>query len=110
MPYKDRSKSRRSERSGRVPSGTRPSRLDRERFFALLAVGVSNAQACVEVGINARTGRDWRRGVVKTTKGVRVYPDSPVVVAADFRAGKAVSPRYVSEDERIVIADLHRAG
>ena len=32
------------------------------------------------------------------------------MVAADFGAGKAVSPRYLSEDERIVIADLHRAG
>lgn len=110
MPDKDRSKSRRVERSGRVPSGTRPSRLDRERFFALLAAGMSNQQACVEVGINARTGRDWRRGVRKTSKGARVYPDRPVVVAADFGAGKAISARYLSEDDRVVIADLHRAG
>ncbi|MCU1692301.1 MAG: family transposase [Frankiales bacterium] len=110
MPYKDRSKSRRVERSGRVPSGTRPSRLDRECFFALLAGGMSVVQASAEVGINARTGRDWRRGVLKTGTGTRVYPDRPVVVAANFGFGKAISARYLSEDERVVIADLHRAG
>ena len=109
MPYKDRSKSRRVERSGRVPSGTRPSRLDREQFFALLADGMSVQQASVEVGINTRTGRDWRRGVRKS-RTARVYPDRPVVVAADFGGGRAISARYVSEDERVVIADLHRAG
>ena len=82
--------------------------MDRERFFALLAAGMSVHQASVEVGINVRTGRDWRRGVRKS-RSARVYPDRPVVVAADF-GGKAVSARYLSEDERVVIADLHRAG
>jgi transposase, IS30 family len=108
VPYKDRSK-RRVERSGRVPSGTRPSRLDRERFFALLAAGMSVQQASVEVGINTRTGRDWRRGVRKS-RTARIYPDRPIVVAADFGSGRAISARYLSEDERVVIADLHRAG
>ena len=83
--------------------------MDREQFFALLADGMSVQQASVEVGINTRTGRDWRRGVRKS-RTARVYPDRPVVVAADFGGGRAISARYVSEDERVVISDLHRAG
>ena len=111
MPYKDPSKRRRrDERSGRAPSGTRPLHLDRERFSALLAGGMSVQQASSEVGINARTGRDWRRGVRKTRTGDRVYLDRPVVLAAEFGASKAINAKYLSEDERVVIADLHRAG
>ena len=67
-------------------------------------------QASSEVGINVRTDRDWRRGVRNTRTGDRVYPDRPVGVAADFGASRAISGRHLSEDERVVIADLHRVG
>ena len=67
-------------------------------------------QASCEVGVNARTGRDWQRGVRKTRTGDRVYPDRPVGVTADFGASRAISGRYLSEDECVVIADLHRVG
>ncbi len=107
MPSKNRSKSRKIERSGRVPQGPRPLTLERQRYFALLAAGMSNQQACNEVGINARTGRDWRRGVRKTAN-LRIYPDTRVVGVA--RASAAVSGRFLNEDERITIADLRRAG
>ncbi|MCW2745142.1 MAG: transposase, ISlxx5, partial [Mycobacterium sp.] len=110
MPYKDGRRRRQVERSGRVPQGSRPLSLERQRFFALLATGMSNQRACIEVGINTRTGRDWRRGARKLGDGSRVYPPSLMVVAASFGMSKAISPRYLSEDERVVIADLHRAG
>ena len=64
----------------------------------------------MEVGINARTGRDWRHGVRKTRNGTRIYPDRLGVLAGDVGAGKTISARYLSEDERVVIADLHREG
>lgn len=64
---------------------------------------MSVQQASRIVGINARTGRDWRRGVLKSSLG-RTYPQGRRPVAP------VVSARYLSEDERIQIADLRRAG
>jgi len=82
--------------------------LERERFFLLLAAGMSTRQASIEVGINGRTGRDWRRGVRKSSN-LRIYPTSRVV-GGKRSAQRPVSKRYLSEDERLEIADLHRAG
>ena len=111
MPYKDPSKRRRrNERSGRVPQGARPLAFEREKFFALLAGGMSVSQASVQVGINARTGRDWRAGVRKG-RGSRAYPAArPALPLVGVRSGQVLSPRFLSEAERIALADLHRAG
>ncbi|MFM9458566.1 IS30 family transposase [Streptomyces europaeiscabiei] len=67
---------------------------------------MSNSAACREVGINRRTGTRWRYGRKDSdrTGRERFYP--PI---AEERATDAVSPRYLSEDERITIADLLRA-
>ena len=112
MPYKDPSKRRRrNERSGRGPNGSRPLAFEREKFFALLAAGMSVSRASAEVGINARTGRDWRAGVRKDRDGLRTYPASrPALPGVGVRPGRGLSPRFLSEAERIALADLHRAG
>jgi IS30 family transposase len=82
--------------------------LEREEFFLLLAAGMSTQQASNAVGINGRTGRDWRRGVRKTAS-LRIYPNSRVVGTVR-RPKRTVSVRYLSESERLEIADLHLAG
>ena len=112
MPYKDPSKRRRrNERSGRVPQGARPLAFEREKFFALLAAGMSVSRASAEVGINARTGRDWRAGARKRRNGSRTYPSTvPVLPPGGVSPEQAISPRFLSEAERVVLADLRRAG
>jgi len=76
-----------------------------ERFVRVIDQGVSNAEACRVVGINRRTGTRWRYGrTVRNTGGQPVhYP--PVRTPSPPRARH---PRYLSMQERRVIADLHR--
>ncbi|MDI5904768.1 MULTISPECIES: IS30 family transposase [Streptomyces] len=71
-----------------------------------MAQGMSNSAACREVGINRKTGNRWRYGrkVVDRAGNVRVY-----LPITEVRESDAVSERFLSEDERIVIADLLRA-
>nr|WP_162931241.1 helix-turn-helix domain-containing protein [Streptomyces sporangiiformans] len=71
-----------------------------------MAQGLSNSAACREVGTNRKTGNRWRYGrkVVDRSGREHVYP--PITKERDTGAS---SPRFLSEDERIVIADLLRA-
>jgi len=75
-----------------------------DRFVRLIAHGVSNGEACRLVGINRRTGTRWRLGrTIANTAGEAVhYP--PVHIAAP----RTRHPRYLSLDERMLIADLRR--
>lgn len=75
-----------------------------DRFVRLIAQGVSNRQACRIVGINRRTGTRWRLGrTIRNTAGAAVhYP--PVRI----QPPRCRHPRYLSLDERTVIADLRR--
>jgi IS30 family transposase len=68
----------------------------------LIARGVSNSEACRVVGIDRKTGNRWRYGrKVRNSAGALViYP--PVMITES----KPRSPRYLSEQERIRIADL----
>jgi transposase, IS30 family len=77
-----------------------------ERYVRLIAQGANNSEACRLVGINRKTGNRWRYGrSVLNTAGVAVhYPAVKITLA------KPRSVRYLSEDERIVIADLIAAG
>jgi len=77
-----------------------------QRFLQLIAGGISNAEACRLVGVNRRTGTRWRYGrLVRNSAGERVqYP--PVKITEP----RPRSPRYLSEQERIRIADLLAAG
>jgi transposase, IS30 family len=75
-----------------------------DRFVRLIAQGVSNREACRVVGINRRTGTRWRLGrTIRNTAGEAVhYP--PVRILTPPKR----HPRYLSLDERMVIADLRR--
>jgi IS30 family transposase len=75
-----------------------------DRFVRLIAQGVSNREACGIVGVNRRTGTRWRLGrTIRNTAGEAVhYP--PVRILTPSKR----HPRYLSLDERMVIADLRR--
>ena len=78
----------------------------REWFAALVAAGVSNSEAGRTVGVNRKTGTRWRYGRSIPVAGGGVLHFPPVLRPRDV----VISSRYLSEAERVVIADLHRAG
>ena len=80
--------------------------MKRERFARLIARGVGNAEACRVVGVHPKTGKRWRLGRTITSSGGRRLHYPPVISARKLE----ISPRFLSEDERVRIADLRRAG
>jgi IS30 family transposase len=91
---------------GRGRPGPAPQAAKREQFAALIARGVSNSQACRIVGVNRRTGKRWRHGRTITSSSGRRLHYAPVI---DVRK-REISPRFLSEDERVLIGDRWRAG
>ena len=91
---------------GRGRPGVEPLIDQRELFISLIAAGVSNSAACRQVGVNRKTGTRWRygRSIPAAGGGLLHYP--PVIKPSI----SLLSPRYLSHDERVAIADLHRAG
>ncbi len=87
----------------RRPSGGATDK--QEQFTRLIGQGVTNSQACRIVGINRRTGTRWRYGrtILNTTGDPVHYPPVSTPGLARQR-----HPRYLSIDERTMIADLHR--
>ncbi len=75
------------------------------RYVELIAQGVNNSEACRLVGIDRKTGNRWRYGrkVRNSAGAVVIYP--PVKI----KETRPRSPRYLSEQERIRIADLRVA-
>ncbi len=67
--------------------------------------GLNNHQACLQIGVHPTTGSRWSKGrnMVDHTGKARYYP--PV-----HAEPKAISPRYLSEEERVLIGDLLAAG
>lgn len=86
--------------------GVEPHTEKREQFARLIAQGVNNRQACLAVGINRKTGTRWRLGRTITTRDGRTRQYAPVIGTRP----QEVSPRYLSEDERMRIGDLRRDG
>jgi len=72
----------------------------RNLYIRLMSQGMSSNAACRAVGINIRTGKRWRHGrrVLTAAGTVRTYP-------AITRPPPAISERFLSEDERIALAD-----
>lgn len=74
---------------------------ERALYLELMSQGVSTAEACKVVGINRKTGLRWRVGRSdKMPNGKRI--ETPPI-------GRPVSDRYLSEEERILLADLMRS-
>lgn len=92
--------------AGRGQPGAAPQTAKREEYARLIASGVSSAQACRIVGVNPRTGKRWRHGRTITSSSGRRLHYPPVI----NRSKREVSARFLAEDERVVIADLHRRG
>jgi IS30 family transposase len=86
--------------------GPAPQTAKREEFARLIGSGMSNGQACRIVGINARTGKRWRHGRTITSSSGRRLHYPPVINARE----REISSRFLSEDERVGIADLRRRG
>lgn len=85
----------------RTPAGGAQAEKQR-RYVELIAQGVNNSEACRLVGIDRKTGNRWRYGrkVRNSAGAVVIYP--PVKI----KETRPRSPRYLSELERIRIADL----
>ncbi|MEU9168871.1 helix-turn-helix domain-containing protein [Streptomyces sp. NPDC048420] len=79
----------------------------RDQYLRLMVQGMSNSAPCREVGINRKTGNRWRYGrkVVDRAGNARVY-----LPITEVRESDALSERFLSENERIVISDLLRTG
>jgi transposase, IS30 family len=92
--------------AGRGRPGRSPETAKREQFARLIARGVSSAEACRIVGVHLKTGKRWRLGRTITGSGGRRVHYPPVIGGRTA----VISPRYLSEDERVCIADLRRAG
>jgi transposase, IS30 family len=86
--------------------GCEPLADKRDQYLRLMAQGMSNSAACRQVGVNRRTGNRWRYGRKVVDRAGREYVYPPIT---EQRDDGAVSPRFLSEDERIAIADLLRA-
>ncbi|MET7712789.1 IS30 family transposase [Streptomyces sp. NPDC005407] len=87
-------------RGDRRPQGPRKLRGERAEYFRLVQQGYSNKEASRLVGVHERTGREWRNG--------RTDPLRYRVPAHIERAPVAAPSRYLSETERIHIADRVR--
>ncbi|GAA4611936.1 IS30 family transposase [Saccharopolyspora hordei] len=93
-------------RQDRSPQGCKKLLAEREVYFDLVARGVGTVEACRIVGVSRTTGYRWRFGR-RAGRGTTCScaPPSPPA-----RARPEVSSRFLSQDERLVIADLRRAG
>ncbi len=89
---------------GHRPPGVAPRTRERDLYLRLMGQGMSNSDACREVGVNRRTGTRWRYGrtVVAVDGRARRYP------ALDQTT--TISGRFLSQEERVTIADQLQAG
>lgn len=95
-----------SSRRVKKGPGRRPQSAKRQRFMELRARGWSIRAAAREVGVSRSSGANWARGHKVYRNGVVVGFVAPL----DRLAVRQISSRYLSEDERIEIADLRQSG
>lgn len=94
--------------SCRVPKGPgrRPMSDKRRQFVELLARDWTLRAACRELEIGRSTGQIWKNGttVRKRDGAVKIVPPlEPLAV-------RVISPRFLSEEERVQIAHLASRG
>ena len=94
-----------SSRRVKKGPGRRPQSAKRQRFMEFRERGWSIRAAAREVGVARTTGANWARGY-KTYRNGKVVGFVP---ALERLAVRQVSPRFLSQDERIEIADLRQA-
>jgi hypothetical protein len=86
--------------------GRRPQSAKRQRFVELRERGWSILAAAGEVGVSRTRGNNWSRGY-KTYRHGQVVG---FVSALERLAVRQISPRFLSQEDRIEIADLRHAG
>lgn len=93
----------------------------RERYFRLVAGGMASAEACRVVGVSKRTGKVWRNGRTRATGRsempvlpyVRMEQNTDVRVTGRHNVPTSTygsSGKYLTLDDRILLADLVRQG
>lgn len=80
----------------------------RAHYVELLNQGLNFTEAARVVGVSKRTGKVWRNGRTRTSG--RNEAASVDWYDSSVERPTTVSPRYSSQDERLHIADLLRAG
>jgi len=95
-----------SSRRVKKGPGRRPQSAKRQRFMELRARGWSISAADREVGVSRTSANNGARGYKTYRRGEAIG----FVPALDRLAVRQISDRYLSEEERIGIADLRRAG
>jgi IS30 family transposase len=86
--------------------GRRPQSAKRQWFMELRARGWSVLAAAREIGISRTAANNWARGYKTYRNGESVGFIPPL----DRFEVRQISDRYLSQDERIEIADLRQAG
>ena len=88
------------DRRARKAPGALPLTDERDLYIGLMRQGMTNAEACRIVGVHIRTGYRWRdgRSITLRTGEIRTYP-------AITGPTRPVSARFLSEAERVTIAD-----
>jgi transposase, IS30 family len=91
---------------GRGPGGI-PLVGKRAFYIELMKTGISNSEACRRVGVDRKTGVRWQHGRRAKYQGrTYFYP----AIDASIVPKKADSGRYLSQAERVIIADGVRDG
>ena len=85
--------------------GGPPLSEQRRLCIELMSKNVSNTAACRIVGVNRRTGTRWRRGRTVTNRAGQPRTYEPII-----DRGVGLSNRWLTEGERIIIADGLLAG
>ncbi len=78
----------------------------RAQYVRLIRQGVSNSEACRRLGVDRKTGHWWKNSGSYTRNGI-IRVIEPII---DREPARAESGRYLSEDERVTIADGDHAG
>lgn len=86
--------------------GRPPMTEKREIYVRLMNQGMTNTAACRELGIDRKTGHWWKNGGVIARNGI----ERVVLPILGVAAPRVESGRYLSEQERVAIADGIRAG
>lgn len=91
----------------RIPQGRKRLSAERVQYDKLVSQGYGFREAAIIVGVNYRTTKRWRSGLWSNTKRDPETGGRKTVVRT-FRG--PVSTRYLSNDDRVRIADLRLAG
>lgn len=91
-------------RADRSPQGPKPLLAERTKFFELISNGYGFREAAKIVGVTYRTTKRWRSGDNRTKKAGMVAP----IGERPYRP--RLSSRYLSEHDRVFIADRVLAG